>query len=178
MTRKLYVLVGMIASGKSTWAREKADEGAVVVCHDDLTQMLHGRYRYEADMRICYRQMEEEIADAALLWGRDVVIDRTHLTRESRKRWIDFGRNLNRIHRWRGRREPFVEVIAVAFPRKIAYVHAKRRYESDSRGRSFHEWRQVAGHNQDQADAEPLSDAEGFDRIIRDEIIRVEGQDK
>jgi predicted kinase len=87
---RIEVLIGMIASGKSTYARKRADEGALIISHDALTEMLHGCYRYEEGLRESYRTMEESIAFASLSAGRDIVIDRTHLTDESRRRWIDF----------------------------------------------------------------------------------------
>lgn len=155
---RLEVLVGMIASGKSTYARRRADEGAMVVCHDDLTEMLHARYRYEPENREFYRRIEEAVAYQALLDGKDVVIDRTHLTRESRRRWIE----------WIGCRVAIrdVSIVAVTFPIEPAYSHAMRRYNHDPRGRRFDEWLRVALHHEEQAMAEPLSADEGFAEII------------
>src|SRR4051794_6882508 len=91
------VLVGMIGSGKSTYARSRADAGALVICHDDLTEMLHARYRYEQGLQALYRGMEGSLAGAALAAGRDAVIDRTHLTRESRARWVDWIRTFRQM---------------------------------------------------------------------------------
>jgi hypothetical protein len=158
---KVEVLCGMIASGKTTYARQRARQGALIVSHDDLTEMLHGEYRYEQGLRECYRQMEERIAYCGLFHGCDVIIDRTHLTRESRKRWIDFAAvrgvaSLNKI-----------PVVAVVFPIESPKVHAGRRFEVDPRGRSYEEWLQVACHHSDQAEAEPLSEDEGFAEIVR-----------
>jgi predicted kinase len=132
---KIEILCGMIASGKSTYARKRADEGALCVSHDDLTAMCHARYRI------------------AVAHGKDVIVDRTHLTRESRARWINFAKQIN------------VQVIAVAFPVLSAVVHARRRYECDPRGRIFEEWLMVAEHHAEQARLEPLDLSEGFDRI-------------
>lgn len=58
---KIELLIGMIASGKSTYARKRADEGALVVSHDDLTQMLHACYRYEPGLKPAYRAMMREM---------------------------------------------------------------------------------------------------------------------
>jgi hypothetical protein len=153
------VLVGMIGSGKSTYARRRADEGALVVCFDDLTAMLHAAYRYEQELRACYRQMEKSIATAALNAGRDVVVDRTHLTLEARDRWVDFGLRCT-IHLGRP-----VPVVAVAFPVEPPAVHARRRFEADPRGRSHEDWYMVAQHHYAQWLAEPLSASEGFSEI-------------
>lgn len=151
----LEVLVGMIGSGKSTYARKRADEGALVICHDDLTAMLHVSYRYEQGLRECYRRMEEALASEVIRAGRDAVIDRTHLTRESRRRWID----------WANNHDVGSCVIAVAFPIEFYGTHAVRRYNADSRGRDYTEWLKVAYHHAQQARDEPLSEAEGFAEI-------------
>jgi predicted kinase len=160
----LYVLVGMICSGKSTYARQRANPadgspGALVVCHDDLTQGLHGGvYRYEQGLRECYRGMEEDLAIRVMMAGRDVIIDRTHLTRESRQRWIRFAKSSSRaLER--------CSIIAVAFPICSPMTHAKRRFAVDPRGRPFEEWLQVARQHFDQTLTEPLTEDEGFDRI-------------
>lgn len=148
---RIEVLVGMIGSGKSTYARERADAGAIVVSHDALTSMLHARYRYEAELRRAYRRMEESIALVASSADRDVVVDRTHLTRESRRRWVEFGYSIG------------TPVVAVAFPVMHPRVHAERRFNDDPRGRTLAEWSKVALHHGLQATAEPLDGPlEGF----------------
>jgi hypothetical protein len=158
---KLEILVGMIASGKSTYARKRADEGALVVSHDGLTEMLHACYRYEPELRDVYRRMEEALVDCAFRASRDVVIDRTHLTAESRNRWVSF--YWNRFGYTNHEQHP---IIAVAFPIESPETHAIRRTEHDSRGRSYGDWLKVAAHHHEQAMQEPLSDVEGFSEIL------------
>jgi predicted kinase len=148
------VLCGMIASGKSTYARSRADKGALVISHDDLAEMLHCQYRYEPVLRDAYRAMMIHIAHVGIMAGRDVIVDRTHLTRESRAVWIDAART------WQ------VGIIAIEFPIYAADLHAQRRFEADSRGRPLSDWQQVARHHLQQALAEPLDLAEGFDGIF------------
>lgn len=163
---KIQLLIGMIGSGKSTYARRRADEGAIVVCHDDLTQMLHARYRYEAGLKAMYRRMEESLVVAAAISGKDVVIDRTHLTAESRRRWIGLRWWLDR--ELMGVSDHEIDSFeAVIFPFSTAYEHACRRYAADSRGRPFSEWLKVALHHEEQWHKEPISHDEGFDRIVR-----------
>ena len=148
------LLIGMIGSGKSSYARRRADQGCLCVNHDELTRMLHGgRPRYEPGLRQCYAEMLGHLMVSAFEAGRDIVIDRTHLTRESRKFWVDLGRYLG------------IEVVAVTFPIHDAELHARRRYDADPRDRTLEEWRFVARHHAEQAAAEPLGDDEGFARI-------------
>lgn len=157
----LEILVGMIASGKSTYALKRAKEGALVISHDALTEMLHAEYRYEGGLRNVYRQMEQGIAWAALCAGRDVVVDRTHLTRESRERWIKWARTFDSLQTFDGRGHT-TPVDAIAFPVDSPLIHAMRRATSDDRGRSPETWLSVAqGHWRDMA-KEPLSINEGF----------------
>jgi len=167
-TATVEVLVGMIASGKSTYARSRADAGALVVCHDDLTAMLHKEYRYEQGLRECYRRMEESIAWAALNAGRDVVVDRTHLTRESRHRWVRWARNYNSLQTFDGR-GPRTRVVAVFFPVGDPRYHAELRTRDDPRGRTFEDWLMVATHHYEQWVKEPLLDGdhEGFDEVVK-----------
>ncbi len=39
---RVELLVGMIASGKSTYARRRAAEGAIIICDDAVKAALHG----------------------------------------------------------------------------------------------------------------------------------------
>jgi hypothetical protein len=164
---KIEILVGMIASSKTTHAKSRADDGALIVSHDDLTEMLHGRYTYHGSLRECYRDMEEALVKVAIREGHDVVIDRTHLTHESRKRWINFVRD-HRIKFGPGRT---IELVAVVFRIEAAKVHALRRFEADPRGRSYEEWLGVAKHHFEQAMSSPMSEGSGFDRVEWKEFV-------
>jgi predicted kinase len=150
----LYLLCGMIASGKSSFARARADEGALVVCHDDLTAMLHASYRYEQPLRACYRAGEEALAGIIIASGRRVVIDRTHLTRESRERWVRWFRTFGAPG----------QIVAVTFPMLTPREHAMRRVKADPRCRSFETWLAVAELHA--REAEPIRWDEGFDNVI------------
>lgn len=159
---QVYVTVGMIASGKTTFSRKLAESGALVISHDDLTEMLHGSYCYDPALREAYRGMMRDIARHALTAGRSVVIDRTHLTREARAEWVALA-----LADWVPRLTEVVMVIAVEFRRAPAAEHARRRFEADPRGRTLGEWERVARHHEAQAVAEPLDPwAEGFDAVI------------
>jgi predicted kinase len=153
---KLELLIGMIASGKSTYAKKRGSEGALIICFDDLTQMLHGEYRYEPALRDSYRSMMYQIAWEGIHAGRDVVIDRTHLTADSRRYWVAAARG------W------MVPIVAVVFPRDdVAEMHSARRFLSDARGRPLEEWDRVARHHMNQADAEPLDwESESFSGCV------------
>lgn len=152
---RVELLVGMIGSGKTTYARQRAKEGAMIVSHDELTEMLHGEYTYLPDFRETYKAMMRSLAFYSLEAGRDVIIDRTHLTRESRVHWTGYVHQINRTVR------PFqgvgkVEVVAVVFPVGTPELHARRRFDHDARGRPYQDWLKVAQGHFEQAKAEPL----------------------
>jgi predicted kinase len=152
-TARIELLCGMIASGKSTYARKRADEGALVISHDDITEGLHATYRYEPELKPLYRAVMRETARLVIEAGRDVIIDRTHLDRDSRRFWLDFASVFG------------VEIIAVCFPVKAAEIHARRRFEADARGRTYGEWLKAARHHESQWEAEPIAGNEGFTLI-------------
>jgi predicted kinase len=149
------MLVGTIGAGKSTYARERAKEGSAVVCHDDIVSMVHGCYRYESFKSLMYYRMMEEVIKVAFVHGYYcVVLDGTHLTRKARARWIEFGME-NRY-----------PVCATTFPLEDPEVHARRRFESDPRGRSLYHWTQVAKEQAQKTLHEPVRLDEGF-KVIR-----------
>jgi predicted kinase len=149
-------MVGMICSGKSTYARKRAEEGWLVCSHDSLLQMLYQNYTYNKELRFFYERLEESIAEAILREGMNVVIDRTHLGLESRQRWIKFAKNFLSV-----------KVRAVVFPREDPVAHALRRYKSEARGVSFQTWLKAAYRHEQQALDNPIDwKAEGFDDCV------------
>lgn len=95
---KLTAMRGYPGSGKSTMAREIANEtGAVVVCRDDLRKMLHGVYFYDqqpTENPKSPKDFEEQVTIAErasvqgfLKAGVDVVVDATHLEPSYLRKW-------------------------------------------------------------------------------------------
>lgn len=164
---KLELLIGMIGSGKSTYARRRAAQGALVVSMDALCHHLHAgnpvgpnACGYEPELRERYRMMEETMAFEVLFAGRDLIIDRTHLTRAARDRWIGFATRTGMFLKQE------IPVVAVVFPIEDPEVHALHRFTDDNRGRSYEQWLAVARHHHDQAAKEPLRpEEEGFSAV-------------
>jgi len=126
----LVILVGTIASGKSTYAKEKAQEGFLVLNDDSIVTMLHGgNYNlYEKKLKPIYKSIENSIVSSVLSAGRDIIIDRgVNITRKSRKRWIGIASAFD------------VESHAIVFPFKELEVHVEQRMK-DPRGLSYEEW--------------------------------------
>lgn len=82
----LYLMVGVPGSGKTTYIRDFLP-GIIRVCHDDLLKMMTGSW--DMQHREAYHTAEDAIVSALLLKGFDVVIDRTLLDTNSRKRFIE-----------------------------------------------------------------------------------------
>ena len=151
---KLEILVGMIACGKSTYAVKRAKEGAVIVNMDNIVLALHGgEYRcYDPKLKPLYWALEQQAILMALAMGKDVVVDRTNLTRDRRQRYIQLAKSVK------------AEVYAMQFMIVDPKVHTQRRWESDARGVSRERWQEIAeGHL---AEYEEPTPAEGFLDII------------
>lgn len=87
----VYVLHGMIGSGKSTWARRFTQQHprARIVSADAYRKMLHGTYEYHAEMDPIITESMRAAAGQLLLQKYDVVIDCGNLTHERRSAWFE-----------------------------------------------------------------------------------------
>lgn len=130
----LEILIGMIASGKTTYAKKCAREGAVIVNADAIVNAIHcDQYGlYNDNLKALYKAVETNLILTAMAMNRNVVIDRTNLDWNSRSRYIAFGRMLNYF------------VKGVIFPMESPMMHAQRRFETDNRGISLQRWQAVA----------------------------------
>jgi predicted kinase len=149
------ILIGNIASGKSTYCSRRAREGAVIISDDAIVNGLHSdQYElYDKKLKPLYKAVENQIVASALMLGKDVVVDRgLNLTIKSRRRFIGLGHSLDS------------EVIAVVFYFEPPQVHADRRQAHDLRNYSHEYWLDVATAF-DNKYIPPIS-SEGFDEII------------
>ena len=113
----VFVLQGLLASGKSTWAKRfcaRHPRGRIVSA-DAFRAMLHGRYEYHAEMDDVISLAMEDSAYHLLKAGYDVIIDCGNLTRQRRKPWLELA------HRVEAR------TVAVAMPRMPKDWHVGRR---------------------------------------------------
>lgn len=87
---EVYLLCGIIGSGKSTWAKKKAiEDNIIIVNRDSIRKMIKGEYifdlKYEAFIRsACY-----DIVTTAIDYGFNIIIDETNITKIKRKEWLD-----------------------------------------------------------------------------------------
>ena len=135
---RIQVLVGTIASGKSTYAKKQARDGWIIINDDALVNAVHGdQYGlYQRELKPLYKGLELCILHTAIAMGRDVLVDKgLNLTRNARQRWVAVARSLD------------VPIDCVLFPFSSAEVHAARRVASDHRGHSLEYWQKVAEHH-------------------------------
>lgn len=145
--------VSTIGSGKSTYAKEKAKQGWIILNNDNIVTSVHGGdyTLYLEELKPLYKSVEWQVLVSAAKLNKNIFIDKTNLTVESRKKYIDFALE-NKI--W---------IAAILFPVKTPEWHARNRYESDNRGYSYDKWLEVATHHIKQYE-KPTMD-EGFDEI-------------
>ncbi len=86
----LVVLVGPPGSGKTTWARHNG-AGAVHVSQDGLIDAITPG-GFDHAYRPVYHAAEDAVAQAALVDGHTVIVDRTNRTRRHRERWLRIAR--------------------------------------------------------------------------------------
>lgn len=94
MECRLYILIGPIGAGKSTFARKmylRNPDRTIRICLDDIIQMT-SFYNYDPELDDFYRDIETSAIVKALLRGMDVIVDRTNLTRRHRERFIRIGK--------------------------------------------------------------------------------------
>jgi predicted kinase len=159
MGTTLKILVGNIASGKSTYSREQGKWGAVIIDRDALLMMLHGNdyTGYNHTLKPMYKDMENFLIRNALSYGRTVILDRTNMDKARRSRFIQFGKQAH------------AKVECYVFPMEPADVHARRRFESDARGYPLHRWQEVAARFASEYE-QPTYD-EGFDSIFNVDLV-------
>ena len=87
---KVYILVGLMWSGKSTWAKKFVKEHAdtKIVCADLFRVMLNGDYMYLAALDDTITDCMFDAACNLLTNGYNVIIDCGNLTDESDRRGL------------------------------------------------------------------------------------------
>lgn len=151
---KLQILIGMIASGKSSYCRNAAKNGVICMNDDAIVNMLHGDdyTLYSKELKTFYKSIENHIAATALLIGRSIVVDRgLSNTIRARRRWIALAKSFD------------IPCEAIVFKKEEPEVHARRRFESDPRGYDYDYWFRVATEHSKNYESPSL--VEGFDNI-------------
>lgn len=153
----LYVLVGNVASGKSTYCREVAGQlgrSNIIVNDDAIVAALHGGITntYYPNLRALYKSVQREAIVTGLLLGCNVFVDSTNVTVRRRHKLIELARDCG------------ARAGAVVFARLAPQQHAERRFKHDSRGYTLESWLKVA--ELCESEYEPVTNGEGFRDIV------------
>ncbi|MCK5604252.1 AAA family ATPase [Candidatus Pacearchaeota archaeon] len=134
---KLYLPIGLIGSGKSTWAREfiQANPYTKIVAGDDIRYMLAGgkEYNYSKSLEPIILNILYDITRTLLRQDYDVILDECYCS-------------LNREMRLRIAEEfnyDDVELTAVVFPTKDMKDHIDDKILKGLRGKTVNYWKRV-----------------------------------
>lgn len=148
----LYLLIGNIGSGKSTWTKANC-EGKLVISRDDIRYMLGGgSYLFDWDLEPRIRGIEMYILLNLLSTGKDIIIDEIGISKEERTDYISTAKNLN------------YNVIAVQMPKFSKEICVDRRMKHQHRGYIKKTWEEVWDRFDKQY--EPPTYEEGFWDIV------------
>lgn len=131
---KIYLPVGLIGTGKSTWARQfiLTDPNTKIVAGDDIRFMLNGgEYFHHSRVESAVVDILFTAVEAVLTHGYDVILDECYcsLTQAMRKRVVQ----LFCDH----------EIIAVVFPEKDMKDHIEDKVIKGLRGKTVAYWKRV-----------------------------------
>ena len=148
------LLCGPIASGKSTYCRQAAKDGAIILNDDSIVTAVHGGdyTLYKESLKPLYKTIENSVISTALAMGLRVIVDRPNHSAKMRRRYIAIGKSFD------------VMVKIVTFKRETPDVHGQRRFNSDSRGHTLQYWVDVAAFH-DKLYEPPDMKTEFFDQI-------------
>lgn len=96
MESTLYCLIGMPASGKSTWAVKNASDKRIWISSDDLREELYGDVNNMIHNEEIYRVMEKS-AKESLEKGLDVIYDATNINMKKRKELLEKFKGIKKI---------------------------------------------------------------------------------
>jgi len=131
---KLLLPIGMIGSGKSTWARKyiKEHPNTMIVGGDEIRFMLHGgEYVHDEASEHVVQKILLDAAERLLLNGYDVILDECYcsLNREMRARVANM--------------LCMTEFIAVVFPEREMKDHIDDKILKGLRGKTVNYWKRV-----------------------------------
>jgi len=127
MTKRIIMLVGVPASGKSTWTEKEFQGECVVVSSDKHLDVIAEHYGQTYDgvfsqyMKVAEKMMWEDFDSYVSGGYSPIVIDRTNLSARSRLKFFEQLKNFHRNHGY--------EIEAVIFKTPEA-KEWKRRLES------------------------------------------------
>jgi len=134
---KLYLPIGLIGTGKSTWARQfiEANPNTKIVAGDDIRYMLAGgkKYEYDAALEPTIIGILLSTTQTLLRLGYDVILDECYcsLSMEMRR------------HVARKFDDRQTMKIAIVFPEKDMKDHIEDKVMKGLRGKTVGYWKRV-----------------------------------
>lgn len=112
--QRLYILIGNIGSGKTTWAKDfvKKHKDTKIVSGDGFRQMLNGTYEYTVGLDDIITNSMVFTIKELLTNGYNAIVDVCNITDDRRKSWMDI---------------PDCLKVAVVFPSKNKQWHLDNR---------------------------------------------------
>ena len=112
--KTVYLTIGHIGSGKSTWAKNYVDNhpDTKIVCADNFRTMLNGTYKYLEELDDIITESMVNTATHLLNGGYNVIIDVGNITNERRSSWLNL---------------PADKKVAILLPRENAEWHVANR---------------------------------------------------
>lgn len=114
--KKLTLMVGLPASGKSTYAKEMADDNTVVLSSDDYRKKLLGDENCQENNEIVFKTLYKDAIEL-LESGKNVVIDATNINMKARRRVLANFSNMKIVR----------EAIVMATPYELCVSQDKAR---------------------------------------------------
>ena len=150
---KVYILRGLIGSGKSTWAKKEClAQETYVVSPDKIRAMLNAEYVYNEEEDELVTTICKEAIEIILEAGFDVIVDGCNLTYEGRiEEWLIAAAGFD------------TKIIGVIFPEKDKDWHVQRVVKSD-KGCCKKYWEEVWDIQHEQYER---SQGLWFDEVIR-----------
>ena len=105
---KVYLLCGIIGSGKSTWASSNKDKlEALIVCQDNIREMLYGDYDYRPELENVVKLISRNAIKELLKHNENIIIDECWETInvETRSELIQFCKSI----------QPKCEIVCINF---------------------------------------------------------------
>ena len=114
MTKKIYMLIGAPAAGKSTWVEKEFQGECAIVSSDKIIDEIAFETSRTYDqvfstyMKVAERMMWEDFDSCVSGGYSPIVVDRTNMSVKSRRRFFERLKNFHRGHGY--------EIHAVVFP--------------------------------------------------------------